>query len=80
MNMNTLLRVASVVKETGLSRPTVYVYAASGLLTKPIKLGARASAWPADEIAAINKARIAGKSGDEIRALVAELHAKRTAT
>ena len=42
------------------------------------KLGQRAVAWPADEVHAINAARIAGKSEAEIRDLVNHLHAVRT--
>jgi len=44
---------------------------------KAIKIGERASAWPESEIAAINAARIAGKSNDEIRRLVADLEQQR---
>ena len=43
------------------------------------RLGARAVGWPANEVAAINEARIAGWSDAKIRALVAELVAQRTA-
>ena len=34
--------------------------------------------WPSDEILAINVARIAGQSDDQIRELVTRLHAKRS--
>jgi len=37
----------------------------------------RSVGWPSDEVEAINAARIAGKSVDEIRQLVIRLHAKR---
>jgi prophage regulatory protein len=50
-----------------------------GLFTPPVPIGARAVGWPADELAALNAARIAGKSDDEIRALVAKLEAARKA-
>ncbi len=39
----------------------------------------RASAWPAHELAAINAARIAGKSDDQIRRLVIDLIVARSA-
>jgi prophage regulatory protein len=42
-----------------------------------VKLGARAVGWPAREVAAINAARIAGRSDDEIRVLVTKLEAAR---
>jgi hypothetical protein len=48
-----------------------------GLWTKQVKLGPRAVGWPAHEVAALNAARIAGKTDDEIRALVVKLHAAR---
>ena len=35
--------------------------------------------WPESEVAALNKARIAGLEDDAIRALVVDLMAKRTA-
>lgn len=44
-----------------------------GLFTPPVKVGARASAWPRHELEAINAARLAGKSDDEIRELVRKL-------
>jgi prophage regulatory protein len=42
-------------------------------------LGARAVGWPAQEVLAINAARIAGKPEADIRALVSTLHARRGA-
>ena len=39
----------------------------------------RSSGWPAREVAALNAARIAGKSDAEIRELVADLVAERAA-
>lgn len=77
--MVTLLRPPAVAMAIGMSLASVYVRVNQGMLTKPVKLGARAAAWPADEIEAINRARLAGKTNDEIRALVNELHAKRKA-
>jgi len=46
-------------------------------MTRPVKIGQRAAGYPANEVRAINAARIAGKSDDEIRALVERLHAQR---
>ena len=39
--------------------------------------GQDAIGWPADEVAALNAARISGKTDDEIRELVKSLHTKR---
>jgi prophage regulatory protein len=75
--MTILLRLPSVMGATGLSRAGVYAYVAKGLLPKAVKIGERASAWPEAEIAAVNAARIAGKSEGEIRELVANLQRQR---
>jgi prophage regulatory protein len=75
--MNTVLRVPAVMQATGYARPTLYARVKAGLLPPPIKIGVRASAWPADEIAAVNQARIAGRSDADIRELVAALTGRR---
>lgn len=66
----TIQRLPAVKSESGLSRSTIYLRIAQGLWTKPISLGGRAVGWPASEVAALNAARIAGKTDAEIRALV----------
>jgi prophage regulatory protein len=76
--MNTVLRVPAVMAATGLARPTIYARIKAGLLTPPIKLGRRASAWPADEVSAVNDALIAGRPEGEIRELVISLIERRT--
>jgi len=68
----------AVKSESGLSRSTIYLRIAEGLWTKPVSLGVRAVGWPSDEVDALNAARIAGKSDDEIRELVTKLEAART--
>jgi prophage regulatory protein len=75
----TILRLPAVKSESGLSRSTIYLRIVQGLWTKPISLGARAVGWPSSEVTAINAARIAGKTDDEIRALVAKLEVARKA-
>ena len=75
----TILRIPGVKAESGYSRSTIYLRVAQGLWTKPIRLGARAVGWPAIEVAAINAARIAGKSETEIRKLVLQLESDRKA-
>lgn len=74
---HSILRLPAVKSESGLSRSTIYLRIAQGLWTKPISLGARAVGWPSYEASALNAARIAGKSNEEIRALVLELEAAR---
>jgi prophage regulatory protein len=70
---NALLRTPDVCAVTGMARPTLYEAMAKGLFPRPIKLGEKSSAWPASEVNAMCAARIAGKSVEEIRALVVEL-------
>ena len=57
---------------------SVYNAIRAGLFTTGVAIGQRARGWPDYEIDAINAARVAGKSDDEIRELVKWLHAKRT--
>jgi prophage regulatory protein len=73
----TILRLPAVKAETGYSRSTIYLRISQGLWPRPVSLGPRSVGWPANEVAAINSARIAGKADDEIRSLVARLHAAR---
>ena len=75
----TILRRKQVESECGYSRSTIYLRITQGLWTRPVNLGPRAVGWPAGEVAAINAARIAGKTDDEIRVLVTHLHAARGA-
>jgi prophage regulatory protein len=73
----TILRRKQVEHETGLSRSTIYLRISQRLWPKPISLGARAVGWPATEVHALNAARIAGRSDDQIRELVNELERRR---
>lgn len=73
-----IIRLPSVIKQTGKSRSSIYRDIQSGLITAPVSIGARSIGWPESEIAALNAARIAGKSDDEIKSLVKKLIAQRT--
>jgi prophage regulatory protein len=73
----TILRRKQVEGETGYSRSTIYLRISQGLFVKPVSLGARAVGFPAVEVAALNAARIAGKTDDDIKSLVAKLEAAR---
>ena len=77
--LQTIQRLPAVKFESGLSRSTIYLRIAQGLWTKPISLGGRAVGWPASETVALNTARIAGKTDDEIRTLVQKLETGRKA-
>lgn len=64
---------------TAKSNSSHYSDIKDGLMTPPVRLGENSVAWPEHEITAINTARIAGKSNDEIKTLVADLVDKRKA-
>lgn len=74
---NRIARLPEVQALTGLSRSTIYARIADHLITSPVPLGGQAVGWPIREIEAINEARIAGKTDDEIRVLVEKLSAAR---
>lgn len=73
----TILRRPQVEHRAGYPCSTLYLRVSQGLWTRPVSLGAKTVGWPEAEVNAINAARIAGKSDEEIRALVAQLHAAR---
>lgn len=77
--VNTILRLPEVLRERGRSRSAHYLDIKQGLFTPPVAIGLRAIGWPAAEVAVLNAARIAGKTDDEIRALVKDLQAARKA-
>ena len=73
----TILRLPAVKSSCGYSRSTIYLRITQGLWPKPISLGPRSVGWPEHEVAAVNAARVAGKTDSEIRALVLKLEADR---
>ncbi|BDT66473.1 hypothetical protein os1_06360 [Comamonadaceae bacterium OS-1] len=74
----SILRMPAVKAETGhRSHASIYNAIRAGLFPKPVPIGQRSVGWPDVEVAAINAARIAGKSETEIRTLVVQLHARR---
>jgi prophage regulatory protein len=75
-----ILRLPEVRARYGRSRSSVYADIESGVFMRPIRLGPRSVGWPSREVDAIIAARIAGKTDDEIRAVVAKLTAARKAT
>lgn len=75
----SILRMPAVKAETGhRSHASIYTAIKAGLFTTGVAIGQRSVGWPSEEVAAINTARIAGKSETEIKELVNRLHAKRT--
>jgi prophage regulatory protein len=73
----SLQRSPQVCQRLGQCRSTLHNDVRNGLLPPPIQIGSRWSAWPSDEVDAILRARIAGRSKDQQRELVRELVAKR---
>jgi prophage regulatory protein len=75
----SILRMSEVKAETGhRSHASIYSAIKAGLFPAGVAIGQRSKGWPANEVSAINAARIAGKSEAEIRELVQRLHAKRS--
>ncbi len=75
--MSRILRIPGTKALSGKSRSTIYSEIKAGLWPKPVKLGPRSVGWPETEIEALNKARIAGKTDEEIRRLVLNLEIAR---
>ena len=74
-----LLRLPEVLRRRGRSRSAHYLDIEAGLFPHPVPIGGRAIAWPDYEVNAVNAARVAGKTEEEIRALVTALEAARKA-
>jgi len=73
-------RIQVVKAATGYrSTASIYNNINAGLWTKPVRIGQRSVGWPSDEVIALNKARIAGATDEQLRELVIRLHAKRSA-
>ena len=73
-------RIQVVKAATGYrSTASIYNNINAGLWTRPVRIGQRSVGWPSDEVIAVNKARIAGATDEQLRELVIRLHAKRSA-
>lgn len=75
--MARILRQPAVLDRYGKSRSPFYCDIATGLFTRPVRLGARAVGWPESEVEAIVRARIRGDDDRAIRRLVQQLHEAR---
>lgn len=71
-----LIRLPQTLDLQGISKSVLYANIQQGLMTPPVKIG-NSSAWPEQEVLAINAALIAGKSKDKIKELVKKLIANR---
>lgn len=79
MQLETIIRPSEMKAFTGQAISSTYADAKAGRLPPPVKIGKRASGWISREVAAVQQARIAGKTEEEIRELVRQLVAQRTA-
>lgn len=78
-NIVRILRKPEVLSLRGRSNSSHYADISAGLYTQPVPIGVQSVGWPENEVAALNAARIAGKSQAEIKQLVVALHAARKA-
>lgn len=58
-----LLRISEVVSRTGLPEASVYDAIRAGAFPRPVKIGARSSAWPEHEVQQWIDERIAARDG-----------------
>lgn len=72
-----MLRKTEVCALIGEGDSTLKNRVRNGLFTPGVALSKTLKVWPSVEVEAINAARMAGKSQDEIRALVAGLLVER---
>jgi prophage regulatory protein len=77
MQIDRLVRERERSEITGIPCSSWYERIDDGLATPGVKLSKHAVAWPLSELGALNAARIAGKTDDEIRKLVVRLIAAR---
>jgi len=55
-----LYRMPEVCDRIGLGRSSIYAYVADGIFPPPVRIGARAVAWRASDIAAFIDSRAVG--------------------
>lgn len=68
-----VLRKVDTIKQVGLSKTSLFELAKEGLFPPLIKIGPRAAGYLEHEVTAVVAARAAGRSEDEIKALVEHL-------
>jgi len=73
----TLDRRPAVEAAIGKRRSAIYLDVSRGMFPPPIRIGARAVAWPRHEYQQVVAARVAGAGDDDIKELVLRLVADR---
>ena len=77
--MTIFFKLKEVLAYRHRSRSSHFRDIKNGLCTSPIKVGPNSVVWLRNELKTLRSALIAGKSDDEIRHLVRELHRERQA-
>jgi prophage regulatory protein len=72
-------RLPDLIRNERVSRTTIFTRVKSGVLPPPVSLGDRALGWPAHELAALRRARVAGMDENTLRALVRRMVEARAA-
>ena len=74
----TLSKRADVLSQFSISNTTLHERINEGLLPPSVSTGARSVAWVQQELDSVLKAMIAGKSKEEIKALIVHLVEQRS--
>ena len=77
--MTIFFKLTEVLEYRHRSRSSHFRDIKNGLCTTPINVGPNSVVWLRNELETLRTAVIAGKSEDEIRHLVGELHRERQA-
>lgn len=77
MECVNVVRFSEGMRRGGLKPSQTYARIRAGLWPQPVKLGARASGFVEAEVDSVLKAMVAGWTTEQLRDLVARLHADR---
>lgn len=72
-----IVRPADAARLSGIPRSSLYLRINRGTFPPAVKLGPRSSGFLLDEVEAVIDAHVAGRSIDEIKALVRQIVAER---
>ena len=65
MQENNVIRLPEIMRITGMSKPTIYLWMSQNKFRKPIHIGARSVAWIEREIFAFIQERIGARDKQE---------------
>ncbi|PKG81024.1 hypothetical protein CXF85_19875 [Colwellia sp. 75C3] len=80
MNNLQLLRSKATAEKLGISKATLYKRIQAGLIPAGVKIALQTTVWSSVELDAVIHAIMAGKSDDEMKAIVKLLVAERGAS